>query len=406
MVYKQSNSTSSHDNSMGQKACVKKSPLLTLWLILIAGLFCEMVTNNSNSTNSSGPTVVYSGSPPPFIALQYLILWCVVYLILATFAICGNVLIILVFSKKRNLRTRTNYFVIGLALGDILVGTATIPLYVTLLILLFNQDFKAATLVQTIFSPMDILSGMLSILQLMTISVERVYAIAFPLRHRTTSARINFIILATVWLTAAGIASLNFFIPKGPEWKGTFLIYSTLGFFIPFSVIFFAYTSIWIIIKHRTKIPRNRARVVKRESRTALTIFALILLFLVTWLPFFSLNLVLFSCASCAVAVPLQVVLFFKALHYSGSALNPVVYSARMPEFRRPITILLKERRFTASFYRKSTERQTFRRTSSRRQDVELSDINDQQSSYSGNEPHGVTTNGNDSEKTAIVGGI
>lgn len=367
----------------------------------------EMASNNSNGTNSSGLTAVYSGSPPPFIELQYLVLWCVVYLILATFAICGNVLIILVFSKKRNLRTRTNYFVIGLALGDILVGTATIPLYVTLLILLFNQNFKAATFVRKVFSPMDILSGMLSILQLMTISVERVYAIAFPLRHRTTSARINFIILATVWLIAAGIASLNFFIPKGPEWKGTFLIYSTLGFFIPFSVIFFAYTSIWIIIKNKTKIPRNRARVVKKESRTALTVFALILLFLVTWLPFFSLNLVLFSCASCAAAVPLQVVLFFKALHYSGSALNPVVYSARMPEFRRPISILLKERRFTTSFYRRSIERQTFRRTSSRRRDVELSDLNDQQtSSYSGNEPHAITTNGNDSEKTAIAGGI
>lgn len=366
-----------------------------------------MASNNSNGTNSSGPTAVSSGTPAPFIELQYLILWCVVYLILATFAICGNVLIVLVFAKKRNLRTRTNYFVIGLALGDILVGTATIPLYVTLLILLFNQNFKAASLVQTIFSPMDILSGMLSILQLMTISVERVYAIAFPLRHRTTSARINFIILTTVWLTAAGIASLNFFIPKGPEWKGTFLIYSTLGFFIPFSVILFAYTSIWIIIKRKTKIPRNRARAVKRESRTALTIFALILLFLVTWLPFFSLNLVLFSCPSCGAAVPLQVVLFFKALHYSGSALNPVVYSARMPEFRRPITILLKERKFTSSFYRNSMELQKSRRTSSRRRDVELSDINDQRtSSYSGNEPNAVSTNGNDSEKTAIVEGI
>lgn len=361
------------------------------------------MSNSSNITNSSSaPTVVYKGSPPPFIAIQYLVTWCVVYLIIATFAICGNVLIILVFSKKRNLRTRTNYFVIGLAFGDILVGTATIPLYVTLLILLFNQDYKVAAIVQTIFSPMDILSGMLSILQLMTISVERVYAIAFPLRHRTSSARFNYIVLATVWLTAAGIASLNFFIPKGPEWKGTFLIYSTLGFFVPFSVIFFAYTSIWIIVKSRTKIPRNRARVVKRESRTAIAIFALILLFLVTWLPFFSLNLVLFSCLKCAAAVPLQVVLFFKALHYSGSALNPVVYSARMPEFRRPITILLKERRLTNSFYRHTTDRQSFRST--RRQDIELSDIYDQQSTCSGNDTGGVTTNGNDSEKTAIVG--
>ena len=353
------------------------------------------MSNSSNYTNSSVPFSVGS----PFIAVQYLVTWCIVYLIIAAFAICGNVLIIFVFSKKRHLRTRTNYFVIGLAFGDILVGTVTIPLYATLLILLFNQDFKAAVLVKTIFSPMDILSGMLSILHLMTISVERVYAIAFPLRHRTSSARFNFIVLGIVWLTAAGIASLNFFIPKGPEWKGTFLIYSTLGFFVPFSVIFFAYTSIWIIVKSRTKIPRNRARVMKKESRTAITIFALILLFLVTWLPFFSLNLVLFSCSSCAAGVSLQVVFFFKALHYSGSALNPLVYSARMPEFRRPITILLKERRLTGSFYRQSTDRYSFRRTSSRCYDVELSDLHEGQSTCSGSEIIGMTSNGNDSEK-------
>ncbi|XP_068684032.1 octopamine receptor beta-2R-like [Montipora foliosa] len=330
--------------------------------------------NGSNSTL----TISDVSQRPTFIAIQYLVIWCSVYLTIATFAILGNVLIIMVFINKRSLRTRTNYFVIGLAVGDVLVGTATIPLYVTLLILLFHQDFKAAVHVQTIFSPMDILSGMLSILHLMTISVERVYAIAFPLRHRTSSSKSNLIILAIVWLTAAGIASLNFVIPKGPQWKGTFLIYSTLGFFVPFSVIFFAYTSIWIIVKNKTKISRSRARTMKRESRTAYTILVLILLFLVTWLPFFSLNLVLFSCTKCATAVPLQVVLFFKALHYSGSALNPVVYSARMPEFRRPVITLLQERKLTGSLYHHSTERQSFRSTI-RRREVELSDICDQQ---------------------------
>ena len=358
--------------------------------------------NTNSSNNTSSPAVPHTVSRGSFIEIHYLVIWCLVYLIIATFAILGNVLIILVFYKKRNLRTRTNYFVIGLAVGDILVGTVTIPLYVTWLILLFNQDYKASSLVQTIFSPVDILSGMLSILHLMTISVERVYAIAFPLRHRTSTARLNFIILAIIWFTAAGIASLNFFIPKGPEWKGTFLIYSALGFFVPFTVIFFAYTSIWIIVKTRTRIPRNRARVVKRESRTAITIFALILLFLVTWMPFFSLNLVLFSCSKCAAAVPLQVVLFFKALHYCGSALNPVVYSARMPEFRRPISILLRERRLTGSLYRHSTERQSFRKSSTRRQDVELFDIYDQQSTCSGNEDGAATADVKDTKKLPL----
>ena len=345
----------------------------------------KMLMNSSNSSNHSVFSVSNARQRPPFIAIQYLVAWCLVYLTIAIFAILGNFLIILVFVKKRSLKTRTNYFVIGLAIGDVLVGASTIPLYVTLLVLLFKKDYKEAALVQTIFSPMDVLSGMLSILHLTTISVERVYAIAFPLRHRTSSSRFSLIILPFIWLTAAGIASLNFIIPKGPQWKGTFLIYSALGFFVPFSIILVAYTSIWIIVKNKTKISRTRARVMKRESRTAFTIFTLILLFLLTWLPFFSLNLVLFSCTKCAAAVSLQMVLFFKALHYSGSALNPVVYSARMPEFRRPVLTLLKERRLAGSLYRHSTGQQSFKSTI-RRRNVELSDVCDQQRTNSVND--------------------
>lgn len=345
----------------------------------------KMLMNSSNGSNHSVFSVSNTRQRPPFIAIQYLVIWCLVYLTIAIFAILGNFLIILVFMKKRSLKTRTNYFVIGLAIGDVLVGASTIPLYVTLLVLLFKKDYKEAALVQAIFSPMDVLSGMLSILHLTTISVERVYAIAFPLRHRTSSSRFSLIILTFIWLTAAGIASLNFIIPKGPQWKGTFLIYSALGFFVPFSIILVAYTSIWIIVKNKTKISCTRARVMNRESRTAFTIFTLILLFLLTWLPFFSLNLVLFSCTKCAAAVSLQVVLFFKALHYSGSALNPVVYSARMPEFRRPVLTLLKERRLAGSLYRHSTGQQSLKSTI-RRRNVELSDVCDQQRTNSVND--------------------
>ena len=186
--------------------------------------------DSSNVSNSSETRGSPSPRTAPFIALQYC-------RTIATFAILGNVLIIFVFSKKRNPRTRTNYFVIGLAFGDILVGTLTIPLYVTLLILLCNKHNKASKLVQ------DILSGMLSSLQLMTIS--------------TSSPRSNVIILAGIWCMAIGIASLNFSIPKGPEWKGTFVMYSTLGFFVSFSVIFEAYIPIWITVKSKTKISRN-----------------------------------------------------------------------------------------------------------------------------------------------------
>ncbi|EDO35584.1 predicted protein [Nematostella vectensis] len=330
----------------------------------------------NSSLNHTGTRLTRGGGRGVLLEYSHLITWSVVYILIALFAVIGNVLIIVVFSKKRRLRTRTNYFVVGLAAADVIVGTVTIPLWVTFVNLLYNGSFLEAARVKEVFSPMDIFSGMLSILHLMIISLERVYAIAFPLRHRISNPKWNFLILAVTWILGASVSALNFFLPQGGQWKGTFLVYSALGFFIPFSIISISYMSIIIVVKRRTSMTRRRAMVVKRESRTAVTIFALILLFLATWLPFFSLNLVLYTCRACASVVTFNMVLFFKALHYLGSALNPVVYSARSPEFRRPITLLLKERRFQESFYRGSTTRRSYLERGSRR-DRELSDVSE-----------------------------
>jgi hypothetical protein len=313
-----------------------------------------------------------------FIEYPLLVIWSIVYTLIAIFTIISNILIITVFYKKRNLRTRTNYFVIGLAAADVIVGVVTIPLWVAYFNVLYNKTYVEAAVVKQIFSPMDIFSGMLSILHLMVISLERLYAIALPLRHRTSRTRYNIMILAIIWVTGGLVATSYFFLPQGVQWKGTFMIYSALGFFLPFSIICIAYLSIMIIVKKQTKMTRSRAKVLKRESKTAITVFTLVLLFLITWLPFFSLNMVLFACRKCAVSVTFNLVSFCKALHYIGSALNPVVYSARMPEFRRPIAILFRERRFSQSFSRQSSRRSITKRASQcSRGDYELSDLSE-----------------------------
>lgn len=292
-------------------------------------------------------------SPPPLFDFSQLVTWCTIYILISLVAIVGNVLIIFIFSQKRRLRTRTNYFIIGLATSDVIVGAVTIPLWMAVIVFLQMQQYKEMNIVYDIFRPLDILSGMLSILHLMTISLERLYAIALPLHHRISRARTNCMILAAIWAFAAGVASLSFIIPKGPKWKGTFIVYSVLGFFVPFFFILVAYMSIYIIVKKRSYASRNHTRAVRKESRTAFTIFVLVLLFSVTWLPFFSLNLVLFACQKCSQTIynHYNIILFFKALHYSGSALNPIIYSARMPEFRRPLKTLIKERRISESTY-------------------------------------------------------
>lgn len=45
----------------------------------------------------------------------------------ATVAVIGNALVIIVFYRERRLRRRTNYYIISLALADFLVGLLGIP---------------------------------------------------------------------------------------------------------------------------------------------------------------------------------------------------------------------------------------------------------------------------------------
>lgn len=73
-----------------------------------------------NSTNSTCVT-------PPMNASLWTSL--IFYFVIAVFAIFGNGLVCAAFATNKRLRILTNYYVVSLAVSDILVGSVNIPLY-------------------------------------------------------------------------------------------------------------------------------------------------------------------------------------------------------------------------------------------------------------------------------------
>uniref|UniRef100_A0A6I8NDY2 G-protein coupled receptors family 1 profile domain-containing protein n=1 Tax=Ornithorhynchus anatinus TaxID=9258 RepID=A0A6I8NDY2_ORNAN len=65
-----------------------------------------------------------SFSPPIFNFLQFLMI------LLALVTVLGNALVIVAFIGDKNLRLRSNYFFLNLAISDFLVGAICIPLYI------------------------------------------------------------------------------------------------------------------------------------------------------------------------------------------------------------------------------------------------------------------------------------
>lgn len=70
------------------------------------------------------------------------ILYTVMESLVAIVAVIGNGLVIIVFYRERRLRRRTNYYIISLALADLLVGLIGVPFAILVSYqIIFNFEF-------------------------------------------------------------------------------------------------------------------------------------------------------------------------------------------------------------------------------------------------------------------------
>ena len=116
----------------------------------------------------------------------------------------GNVLVLLAVFVNSHLRSTTNYFIVNLAIADLLLGTTVLPFSATLEILdywIFGQIFC------DIWAAIDVLCCTASIMSLCVISIDRYIGITRPLQHSTimTERRALYIIVL-VWLLATTIS--------------------------------------------------------------------------------------------------------------------------------------------------------------------------------------------------------
>ncbi|EDO38123.1 predicted protein, partial [Nematostella vectensis] len=94
----------------------------------------------------------------------------------------GNSMVIVAFVRNLKLHTRTNFFVIGLAAADFIVGVLAVPLFICTF-WYYTRSLDIPLILRRIYDAADIFSGFASIFQLVLISLERCYAILYPVSH-------------------------------------------------------------------------------------------------------------------------------------------------------------------------------------------------------------------------------
>lgn len=264
--------------------------------------------------------------------------WCIAFAVVAVLIICGNLLTILVLTRSSLINNNLCVLLICLAVADLTVGTLPVPLY--LYHIIASQGNRESVVTAAIYQSIDIFTAFASIFSLIVIAIERLLAITTPVRHQRVSRLTYIKIIAIVWGLAAILGCLA-------ALKNVRVI-AIDSFFVPVITCFFASTVIlcvsylFIWLSARKIIIEEGRDAREQEKRLGVTLLIVTSLFLLMWFPFQIMNLMFFSGVKCGLHCTFEVITFFKLLHYGNSFVNPIIYTFRVPGFKKAALRLLR----------------------------------------------------------------
>uniref|UniRef100_A0A667XUM1 5-hydroxytryptamine receptor 2A n=1 Tax=Myripristis murdjan TaxID=586833 RepID=A0A667XUM1_9TELE len=126
-------------------------------------------------------------------------------LVVIAVTVTGNILVILAVSLEKKLQNATNYFLMSLAVADMLLGILVMP--VSMVTILYDYGWPLPPDLCPIWIYLDVLFSTASIMHLCAISLDRYIAIRNPIHHSRfnshTKARIK---IMAVWTISVGIS--------------------------------------------------------------------------------------------------------------------------------------------------------------------------------------------------------
>lgn len=253
------------------------------------------------------------------------IFWTLTFALTSLVITIGNLITIVIFLKQK-LRKRPHFLLISLAFADVMVGAFAVPLYIAVGICTTER------LLVLSLQCVDIFTGFLSIFTLASISLERMHAILWPLRHRTLTSRFYTCVIGIPWIVAhLGILArvlLHFYIIS----KLAFVVIIIVSLTSPLLFTCAGYFLIWR--KQKTRL--HLARQADRDDFLTKTLFIVSGSFVVTWLPFHIINIIASFCASCQ-GWPFVVFHLMKLLQFGNSFVNVVIYPLRITEYKKAL---------------------------------------------------------------------
>ncbi|XP_044584679.1 RYamide receptor-like isoform X2 [Cotesia glomerata] len=280
------------------------------------------------------------------------------YGIIFVVALVGNALVCYVVWSIPRMRTVTNYFIVNLAVSDILMTLFCVP--TSFLSTLILQYWPFGAELCPIVNYAQAASVLVSAYTLIAISIDRYMAIMWPLKVRMSKSQAKLSILA-VWVAALTISSpiamVSCLFQPNPRytmcnryvcqeiWPSDHQQYYysiallILQYFVPLVVLMFTYTSIGIRVWG--KRPPGEAenvrdqRMARSKRKVIKMMMTVVLVFTICWLPFNV--LMLFMDPNSEFVAWKGLPYAWATLHWlamSHSCYNPVIYCWMNARFR------------------------------------------------------------------------
>ena len=253
--------------------------------------------------------------------------WMVVYICEAFLILTGNSLTIYIFFRIRKRLKRTSYLLINLAVADAFVGMV-LTLFISADVAIMLEKDVSLTFGETVVA-LDISATVGSLSSLVLISLERMVAILWPLRHRLIKTRYFYVSIGFVWFLSAANVLSNLRLYNDITYDDSYSVFTSVTFVTSLVVITVSYLAIWISVR-RNAIPSNDLRSMGQSSKLAKTLFIVTALSIMTSLPY-GIIITLKEFSEDFFSFRVQIIM---AVQYANSLLNPVIYCFRMPEFK------------------------------------------------------------------------
>ncbi|XP_077393672.1 5-hydroxytryptamine receptor 2A-like [Festucalex cinctus] len=291
--------------------------------------------------------------------------------------VTGNILVILAVSLEKKLQNATNYFLMSLAVADMLLGMLVMP--VSMVTILYDYGWPLPSELCPVWIYLDVLFSTASIMHLCAISLDRYIAIRNPIHHSRfnsrTKARIK---IVAVWTISAGISTPIPVMGLRDQSKvfkdGSCLLTddsfvlagSFVAFFVPLAIMVVTYfltiralrneASLMMRCLDRPKwgvaaaaaffphaslssekpkmaaaaaASRRTVQSISNEQKASKVLGVVFFLFVVMWCPFFVTNVLVAACEApaCDGALMGGLLNVFVWVGYLSSAVNPLVYT-------------------------------------------------------------------------------